>query len=84
MPKPNGARIPAQPIVRSRPRRRTHLFSRLLRIAVGVLLLGAVYTVVTLPPYLMSPGTSAVDMRVVQWGRDHHVGWLVSWVESGV
>jgi len=69
--------------LRRKPRDRQRL-SRALRAAVGVLLLAAVYTIVTLPPYLMAPGTAAIHTRVMQWGRDHHASWLVSWLDSDV
>ena len=30
---------------------------------------------------LTAPGTDSVAARVAEWGRDHHAGWLVSWLE---
>ena len=32
--------------------------------------------------YLTRPGNDSVSQRVAEWGRDHHLGSLVTWLEQ--
>lgn len=40
------------------------------------------YVGVTLYPYLAAPGTDRLNARIAEWGRDHHLGWAVTWLEN--
>ncbi len=49
-------------------------------LAVFVIFFG--YVGITLYPYLTAPGTDRLAARVAEWGRDHHLGWAVTWLEN--
>ncbi|HEV2635589.1 MAG TPA: phosphodiester glycosidase family protein [Actinocrinis sp.] len=53
-----------------------------LRSTLGVFLLVTGYVGVTLYPYLTQPGTDPLEARVAEWGRDHHLGAAVTWLEN--
>jgi Phosphodiester glycosidase len=53
-----------------------------LRSVLGVFLLISGYVGATLYPYLTQPGTDPVEARVAEWGRDHHLGAMVTWLEN--
>lgn len=59
-------------------RRRKLVFRSIL--AVFLLFIG--YVGVTIYPYLTAPGTDRLNARVAEWGRDHHLGWAVTWLEN--
>jgi len=33
-------------------------------------------------PYLTAPGTDTLSARIAEWGRDHRLGWAVTWLEN--
>ena len=59
-------------------RRRKIIFRSIL--AVFLLIIG--YVGITIYPYLTAPGTDRLNARVAEWGRDHHLGWAVTWLEN--
>jgi hypothetical protein len=52
------------------------------RSVLGVFLIFFGYVGITLYPYLTAPGTDRLSARVAEWGRDHHLGWAVTWLEN--
>ena len=52
------------------------------RSVLGVFLIFFGYVGITLYPYLSAPGTDRLSARVAEWGRDHHLGWAVTWLEN--
>jgi hypothetical protein len=52
------------------------------RSVLGVFLVFFGYVGITLYPYLAAPGTDRLAARVAEWGRDHHLGWAVTWLEN--
>ncbi|HZP54844.1 phosphodiester glycosidase family protein [Actinocrinis sp.] len=52
------------------------------RSVLGVFLIFFGYVGITLYPYLTAPGTDRLAARVAEWGRDHHMGWAVTWLEN--
>jgi len=52
------------------------------RSILGVFLILFGYVGVTLYPYLSAPGTDRFSARVAEWGRDHGLGWAVTWLEN--
>jgi len=52
------------------------------RSVLGVFLVVFGYLGVTMYPYLTAPGTDTVSARIAEWGRDHHLGWAVTWLEN--
>ena len=79
-PDPGGVRPSAVTFRGPRPKR--SLRRRIVRGVLGVSLVAGVYVAGTLPPYLTAPGSDPVNARVAEWGRDHHMSWLVSWLEN--
>lgn len=66
-------------------RRLVRRHARLRRAAlVMTALLGvfAIWVGVTVYPVLSRPGTDTVSARVAEWGRDHHLGRVVTWLEQ--
>jgi Phosphodiester glycosidase len=66
-------------VVPARVRRRRKFVRRSL---LGVFLLVAGYVGVTIYPYLTQPGTDPASARVAEWGRDHYLGFAVTWLEN--
>jgi hypothetical protein len=60
-------------------RRRRKMIRRSI---LGVFLIFFGYVGITLYPYLTAPGTDRLAARVAEWGRDHHLGWAVTWLEN--
>ncbi|MGH3415666.1 MAG: hypothetical protein ACRDSS_04300, partial [Actinocrinis sp.] len=60
--------------------RRRRKIARRGILAVFLLIIG--YVGVTMYPYLTAPGTDRLNARVAEWGRDHHLGWAVTWLEN--
>ena len=60
-------------------RRRRKIVRRSL-LGVFVVIIG--YLGVTMYPYLTAPGTDTTSARIAEWGRDHHLGWAVTWLEN--
>jgi len=52
------------------------------RSILGVFLIIFGYVGITLYPYLTAPGTDRFSARVAEWGRDHNLGWAVTWLEN--
>jgi hypothetical protein len=52
------------------------------RSVLGAVLVVFGYVGVTIYPYLTAPGTDPVVARVAEWGRDHQLGWAVTWLEN--
>jgi hypothetical protein len=52
------------------------------RSILGVFLVFFGYCGITFYPYLTAPGTDRLAARVAEWGRDHHLGWAVTWLEN--
>lgn len=52
------------------------------RSILGAFLVFFGYVGITLYPYLTAPGTDRLAARVAEWGRDHHLGWAVTWLEN--
>ncbi|MBS2964988.1 phosphodiester glycosidase family protein [Actinocrinis puniceicyclus] len=52
------------------------------RSVLGVFLVFFGYVGITLYPYLAAPGTDRLAARVAEWGRDHYLGWAVTWLEN--
>ena len=48
----------------------------------GAFLLITGYVGITLYPYITQPGTDPIEARVAEWGRDHHLGAAVTWLEN--
>lgn len=59
-------------------RRRKYIFRSVL----GVFLLVFGYVGITIYPYITQPGTDPLEARVAEWGRDHHLGFAVTWLEN--
>ncbi|MBR7834748.1 phosphodiester glycosidase family protein [Actinospica durhamensis] len=76
--KPRRGRKPRKVITRGKRLRRRLLWRPLL--AVIVLVLG--YVGVTIEPYLTYPSSDTISARVAEWGRDHHLSGLVTWLEN--
>jgi hypothetical protein len=66
-------------VVPARVRRRRKFVRRSM---LGVFLLVAGYVGVTMYPYLTQPGTDPASARVAEWGRDHYLGFAVTWLEN--
>ncbi|WP_034271533.1 phosphodiester glycosidase family protein [Actinospica robiniae] len=69
---------PRKVLSRGRQARRRYLWRPLT--AVFVLVFG--YAGVTIEPYLTYAGSDTVAARVAEWGRDHHMSGLVTWLEN--
>ncbi len=52
------------------------------RSILGVFLILAGYVGITMYPYITGPGTDPLNARVAEWGRDHGLGWAVTWLEN--
>jgi hypothetical protein len=52
------------------------------RSILGVFLVLSGYVGVTLYPYITAPGTTRLSARIAEWGRDHKLGWAVTWLEN--
>lgn len=52
------------------------------RSILGVFLIFFGYVGITFYPYLTAPGTDRLNARIAEWGRDHHLGWAVTWLEN--
>lgn len=52
------------------------------RSILGVFLVLSGYVGITLYPYITAPGTDRLSARIAEWGRDHHLGWAVTWLEN--
>lgn len=89
-PKTMSPPAPAERVNRRRGKKPRRVISRGKRLrrrllwrpltAVFVLLLG--YVVVTIEPYLTYAGSDTIAARVAEWGRDHHMSGLVTWLEN--
>ncbi len=71
------------------PRRRRFTWLRRRHPVVRVLLVLAVVVLVfvgivgySVGGYLTRPGNDSVSQRVAEWGRDHHLGSIVTWLEQ--
>lgn len=71
--------VTAAVLGRARLRRRRR---SLRRGALGVFVVLLGYGAVTMYPCLTQPGTDGVAARVAEWGRDHRLGWAVTWLEN--
>lgn len=52
------------------------------RSILGVFVIVSAYVGITMYPYLTAPGTDRLAARVAEWGRDHYMGWAVTWLEN--
>ncbi len=77
-PEPPGRRK-GRKVVPPHVRRRRKIIWRSI---LAVFLLSVGYVGVTLYPYLTAPGTDRLNARIAEWGRDHHLGWAVTWLEN--
>lgn len=75
----SGHRRRGKKVVPPHVRRRRKIVWRSI-LAVFLLIVG--YVGVTLYPYLTAPGTDRLNARIAEWGRDHHLGWAVTWLEN--
>jgi hypothetical protein len=75
---PSGRRKGRKPVPPHILRRRKII----RRSVLGVFLVFFGYVGITLYPYLSAPGTDRLSARVAEWGRDHHLGWAVTWLEN--
>jgi Phosphodiester glycosidase len=73
--KTKSAKKPRSP----KSRRRRKLVGRSI-LAVFLLVTG--YVGVTMYPYLVQPGTDPLEGRIAEWGRDHDLGFAVTWLEN--
>jgi hypothetical protein len=69
---------PRKVLSRGKRLRRRYLWRPLL--AVFLLVFG--YVGVTIEPYLTYPGSDTLSARIAEWGRDHHMSGLVTWLEN--
>lgn len=69
---------PRRVLTRGKRLRRRLLWRPLL--AAVVLVLG--YVGVTLEPYLTYAGSDTFPARLAEWGRDHHLSGMVTWLEN--
>ncbi len=53
------------------------------RAALAVLTVALVWLGWSIVPALTAPGTDSVSARLAEWGRLHHLGWLVTDLEKG-
>ncbi|HXR72324.1 phosphodiester glycosidase family protein [Actinocrinis sp.] len=74
-----SGRRKAKKVVPPHIRRRRKIIRRSI---LGVFLIFFGYVGVTFYPYLTAPGTDRLNARVAEWGRDHHLGWAVTWLEN--
>src|SRR6478609_3354708 len=75
-----------EPVRTTRPRRlkarRRHPIVHVMQaLAVAVLVLVGL-GVYSVGGALTRPGNDSVSQRVAEWGRDHHLGSLVTWLEQ--
>ena len=52
------------------------------RSVLGVFIILVGYVGITMYPYITGPGTDPLNARVAEWGRDHGLGWAVTWLEN--
>jgi Phosphodiester glycosidase len=52
------------------------------RSILGVFVIVVGYVGITIYPYITGPGTDPLNARVAEWGRDHGLGWAVTWLEN--
>lgn len=52
------------------------------RSILGVFVILVGYVGITMYPYITGPGTDPLNARVAEWGRDHGLGWAVTWLEN--
>ena len=83
---PVGGRRAPTPGRRLSPRggsdRRHPRVRRLIFAVLAVFLAFAVWVGWTIYPVLTRPGTDSVAARIAEWGRDHHLGAPVTWLEG--
>ncbi len=65
-----------------RLRRRRHPVVRVLQVLALVALVFIGIVGYSVGGYLTRPGNDSVSQRVAEWGRDHHLGSLVTWLEQ--
>jgi Phosphodiester glycosidase len=66
----------------ARLRRRRHPLVRVLQVLALVVLVFIGIVGYSVGGYLTRPGNDSVSQRVAEWGRDHHLGSLVTWLEQ--
>jgi hypothetical protein len=69
---------PRKVLTRGKRMRRRYLWRPLF--AVFLLVFG--YVGVTVEPYLTYPGSDSLSARFAEWGRDHHLSGVVTWLEN--
>ncbi len=67
-------RPPARESSPRRPRRR--------RVVAGVVLLVVLVLSVSVGRALLAPGTDSTAARLAEWGRDHHLSWVIDRLET--
>ncbi len=63
-------------------RRRRHPIVRALQVLALVVLMFIGVVGYSLGGALTRPGNDSVSQRVAEWGRDHHLGGIVTWLEK--
>ncbi len=85
-PTPVPRATPPSPPVQHRRfarfRRRRHPVIRILQVLALVVLVFIGIVGYSVGGYLTRPGNDSVSQRVAEWGRDHHLGSLVTWLEQ--
>ncbi|HEX4016112.1 MAG TPA: phosphodiester glycosidase family protein [Frankiaceae bacterium] len=66
----------------ARFRRKRHPLIRVLQVLALVVLIFIGIVGYSVGGYLTRPGNDSVSQRVAEWGRDHHLGSLVTWLEQ--
>ncbi len=82
---PRRAALPPRSPARrrfARLRRRRHPVVRALQVLALVVLMLIGIVGYSVGGYLTRPGNDSVAQRVAEWGRDHHLGSLVTWLEQ--